>query len=152
MGVISQFFSWATSGGTNRTALVDDDGHPLVVRAKATKPDNSAVVTVGLTSSLILAASDDRRECIIQNIGDENVYLGKTDNNISPQTKYDKPESAVIESKPLLSKGDKLNKAMEFLRTAKDNQDAMQKLETIKLKYTLTPEIEKNLLTLIEKL
>jgi nickel-dependent lactate racemase len=81
-----------------------------------------------------------------------DVYLGKTDNNIYPQTKYDKPESAVIESKPLLSKGDKLNKAMEFLRTAKDSKDAMQKLETIRLKYTLTPEIENNLQTLINQL
>jgi hypothetical protein len=33
-----------------------------------------------------------------------------------------------------------------------DSKDAMQKLETIRLKYTLTPEIEQNLLTLIKKL
>jgi hypothetical protein len=54
--------------------------------------------------------------------------------------------------KPVLAKGEQLNKAMEFLRTAKDSKDAMQKLETIRLKYTLTPEIEKNLQTLINQL
>jgi hypothetical protein len=76
-----------------------------------------------------------------------DVYMGLGGTNVRPQSKYEEiPQNTdITDDKPWLNKGEKLDKAMEYLRNG-------GKLETIEKNYKISKEIRQSLQTVIDGL
>jgi hypothetical protein len=76
-----------------------------------------------------------------------DVYMGIKSDNTRPQSKYEPipPNNEPADDRPWLNKGEKLDKAFEYLRNG-------GKIETIEKTYKINKEIRQSLQTVIDNL
>jgi hypothetical protein len=76
-----------------------------------------------------------------------DVYMGIKSDNTRPQSKYEPipPNNEPADERPWLNKGEKLDKAFEYLRNG-------GKIETIEKTYKINKEIRQSLQTVIDNL
>jgi hypothetical protein len=76
-----------------------------------------------------------------------DVYMGLKSDNTRPQSKYEPipPNNEPADDRPWLNKGEKLDKAFEYLRNG-------GKIDTIEKNYKINKEIRQSLQTVIDNL